>query len=549
MYISPITPITTNFKSQHNDTDKKQSIRNRFKSVLVGSMIALSSLSPMSAEANNINSINNDDEVETMTVNFNDDNGILESTDFEYSSQKAKKLSASYLDGLKPYMGKKCTQAVADMANNLAYVFNVSNNYYYDFVTDELVKDTKSTIAYDRFGRVLATTIKYPSGDEETVSYKYYTNGNVDKAIYKNDKIIDYRKDGTRFSLETTDPFRQKEIIYYNQQGRMTNRSISGKNSLTELTYDDNENLLKHLCMNDEAGWQKIYNNGEMVLETFYDGKGRVLKYVDNYFEKKGEDIVVNGYLSSRTVHRGEPYNVLYKESPIDGKITSSVRQGTTGTCYAAGIINSLVRIPAGIQLLDKVLPSDLDRSKCVVDFRGLNVSYTIPERVVSHHMSRLGRRDADYAGMIMAYEKFRESDMLYDENIKLPECFYKDNRGEGDRRVDSGTPKEFFYALSGQLMDESGDKITDSDIMKARRCLETGRGIVNAGTILKENKNDEIPLVDRSFGVMPKHNVSIVAINDRNVTIYDSVSEKETSYPISKFKKYFSKMYWATLD
>ncbi|MCR5265998.1 MAG: hypothetical protein K6E29_05330 [Cyanobacteria bacterium RUI128] len=560
MHISNITPLSTNnFTGNTSSKDKNQGLKHTCNNALMGTLMALASLSPMNASANT-NTVNSsavqatvvdseDDDLPSYTANFKDENGILEPTDFVYSSPEAKKLAKNYLDGLNPYMGKECTQAVADMAQHLANVFNTCNNYAYDIEKDEMVKDAKSSIMYDKSGRVLATSIKYSSGVEEKVTYKYFPNGNIDRAVYADDKVIEYRKNGTRFSIETIDPFRPKETIFYNNQGKMTARSVHGRTSTTELTYDENGDVIKHFYKDDNSGWQKIYNGGSLVLTTYYDGKGRVKSYVDKYFEKDGEDIVVSGYLSSRVIHRGEPYNILYKEAPLDGKILKPIRQGTTGTCYAAGIINSLVRTQAGRQFLDDVLPSDYDKTKCVVEYKGLNKIYTVPADVISHNMSRLGRKDADYAGMIYAYEKFRESDDFINRRMNLPECFYKDHRGENDRRVDSGTATEFFYALTGKLMSESGTKITDADIRKAKQCLATGRGVVNAGTVQKEDKNDEIPLMDREIGVIPKHNVSIVGIDSRNVTIYDSVTEKESTYPIAKFKKYFSKLYWATLD
>jgi len=299
------------------------------------------------------------------------------------------------------------------------------------------------------------------------------------------------------------------------------------------------------------GGYQKIYNNGSLLLFTTYDGKGRVANYIDKYFEKEGEEYVVSGYLgATRRIHNNKKYNVLYKESPLDGKIIAPVRQGTTGTCYAAGIVNSLVRIPNGRRLLDRTLPSDYDNSRCVVDYKGLGKTYSFSADEISHNMSRLGRKDADYAGLIRGFEKSREDGFTEEEKENLPEFFFTGFRGDDDRRVDSGNAAEFFYALTGKKMNMSkNNKITDADLLKAKACLNTGNGVVNAGTISEENKNDEIPDADRAFGVMPGHNVSVTNITNDYVTIYDSVTEKETRYPVHKFKKYFSILYYSTVD
>lgn len=552
------TPVYTG--RQKNSDDKPSGIKTRSGNMLMGALIALSSLAPFNpAQAKTdvvketqtaVMSEPAEEECETFIARFSDTNGILEPSDFNYSSDKAKKLAQSYLDGLKPYMGKPCTQAVSDMADNLTRVFNLSNNYAYDWEADEMVKNADSYIAYDRMGRVLFTKLKYTTGDEETVTYKYFPNGSIDKAVYDNEKVIEYRKDGTRFSLKWNDPFGSKEEIKYDQKGRSIYKSLKKRTHFTEYTFDEQGQVIRHFDKDDRSGCQKIYNNGELALTTFYDGKGRVKSYSDNYFEKEGDDLVVGGYLSRKTVRVGEPYNVLYKQAPLDGKITQPIRQGTTGTCYIAGPVNSLVRIQAGRDLLDKVLPSDYDNSVCEVDFKGFKKKYVIPADAISHNMSRLGRKDADYSGMVMAFEKFRESDMLYDGSVKLPDFFYKDLRGEGDRRVDSGTPMEFFYALTGKIMNHSsGNKITDADIQKAKQCLATGRGIVNLGTVLEEDKNYEIPIADRLNGVVPKHVLSVLAINSNSAVLYDSVTEKEFSYPINKLKKFGSTLYWATVD
>ncbi len=531
------------------------------ENLLLSSLIALASFSPVSLAATDLPfdeaRINTEliddtdyDDMESTSVSFKENgNKIVDAGDFKYSSPDAKRDARPFLKGLDRYQGKKWTQATEDLAENLTNVYNRSHTYAFDLNTDEMVKD-KAFIAYDKAGRVLSTTVTTPYGVATVVNYKYNKEGNIDAAEYVGEKIIEYRKNGTRFSSETVNPFYAKEIIRYNKDGHMVYKTIEDTNRKSEFTFDANGDIIKHFSKDSESGWQKIYNDGEVLLATYYDGKGRVNRYVDDYFEKKAQDVVVSsGYLSTRTVRMGQDYNVLYKEAPLDGKIDKPIRQGTTGTCYAAGIINSLVRINAGRRLLDNALPSDFDTSKCIVDFKGLDKKYSIPADIVSHNMSRLGRKDADYAGMIYAYEKFRESDAFINREMNLPECFYKEHRGSEDRRVDSGTPMEFYYALTGKLMSESGKKITDADIMKARRCLETGRGVVNAGTILKEDKNDEIPMADREFGVFPKHNVAIVAIGDRTVTMYDSVTERETAYPIEKFKKYFSKLYWTTVD
>lgn len=191
------------FEGRHKDSDDKSSgVKSRSGNMLMGALIALASMVPVnSASAKTaevsenpiVMMVDDSDEYEAVTVDFNDENGILEPTDFEYSSDKAKKLAKSYLDGLNCYMGKPCTQAVSDMANNLTKVFNMSNNYAYDLNTDEMVKEAESFIAYDRAGKVLSTKLKYSTGDEDIVTYKYFPNGTVDRAVYSNDRVIGHQ--------------------------------------------------------------------------------------------------------------------------------------------------------------------------------------------------------------------------------------------------------------------------------------------------------------------------------------------------------------------
>ena len=71
----------------------------------------------------------------------------------------------------------------------------------------------------------------------------------------------------------------------------------------------------------------------------------------------------------------------------------------------------------------------------------------------------------------------------------------------------------------------------------------------MNLGTVLEEDKNYEIPIADRLNGVVPKHVLSVLAINSNSAVLYDSVTEKEFSYPINKLKKFGSTLYWATVD
>ena len=65
----------------------------------------------------------------------------------------------------------------------------------------------------------------------------------------------------------------------------------------------------------------------------------------------------------------------------------------------------------------------------------------------------------------------------------------------------------------------------------------------------MRMDKNNEIPLEDRAEGITPAHNMAVWKINQNSVILYDSVTENEIVYPIDKFKKYFSKLYWATLE
>lgn len=552
MHISHRTTyINPTFRGKNNCPEKVVSSKtSNNNTLLYSTMIALGSFLPLQSNADRINP---DAEFGTAaaTVELKENgNNIIDMSDFEYSNNQAKKTAQPYLDGLKPFLGKKWSQATEDFANNLIFLHNVTQNYSYDSYNDELVKDYESKIIYGKNNRIVSTILTNSYGDTHTVSYKYNKDGSIDQALY-DDKIVDYRKNGTKFMEQTVVPDVSVETIYYNKQGKKNLKQTKTKDEYTEIKYDENESILGYYHRDKISGILKIFKDNEPVLITNYNSKGKVIGYSDIIFDNPVQTYVIQGWMGkSTTINKNEKYSTLYKESPLDGKITKPVRQGTSGTCYAAGIINSLVNIDAGRVLLDNALPNDYDYTKCIVDFKGLNKKYSIDELTISHNMSRLGRKDADYAGMIKAFENFRQEDLSPEEKSKLPKEFFT-SHDENDRRVDTGSPIEFFYALSGKIMEQSGDKITMQDLKKASNYLKSGKGVVNAGTIFYENKHDEIPDEDYLNGVFPKHNVSVYDIDlDKGyVTIYDSVYEKETRYPLNKFKKYFSKLFYAQLD
>ena len=99
---------------------------------------------------------------DNLYILFNDNNGIVEKTDFEYSSLEAKKLAQPFLKGINPFCDGKhrWTQALLDFVQNLINMFNIVNNYNYDIANDEPVKNASYDIKYGKDGRVLSTTLK-----------------------------------------------------------------------------------------------------------------------------------------------------------------------------------------------------------------------------------------------------------------------------------------------------------------------------------------------------------------------------------------------------
>ncbi len=456
-----------------------------------------------------------------ISIDFVDENNIVEKSDILYSSDKAKSLAQPYLKFLDKYTDGKhtWTQALIDMVKNVIHLFNESNK-----TPDNEEQKPKSTVAYTKDNKIASTYLERTDGGVERTTYKYRSDGSLDTVNYEDDKVIDYRKDGTRFSLHTTNIDTPEVNIKYDTKGQMVHKTVADMGNFQEIKLENGQ-IIEVYSKNRTSAKRTIYNKGIPVLITDYDKLGRITNYSDKYFGER-----------------------LYNESPIDGRIDAPIRQGTSGTCYIAGLVNSLTFIPKGRELLDEVSKPSKNGDGTLISFPGLNRRYYIEQPEISHNMSRLGRRDADYPALVRAFEEFRQEDLTREDLDNLPEYFFHRDKHYG-RVVDSGYPTEIFYALTGKEMNQSDGKITNKDLLKARQCLESGNGVVNAGTIEKETNNFEIPLDDKKLGVVPKHNLAVKKISDRYVTLYDSVTENIIQYPIEKFKKYFATIFYAKLD
>ena len=564
MHITNIT--TSNYISFGKGLDKSQtdfditSARKSSANLLVATLMALATLSPIKTEAQTAFNRTDSEVVDdnNLTMGFEDKDGYVDMNDFTYSSEKSKRTAQTYIKGLKPYQGKKWTQALEDMSNNIVHFFNRSNTYAYDLNTDELVKDN-SIIKYRPDGRISSIMLTDAISGEtiDKITYKYDKNGNIDSSVRLGGVVTEYRKDGTRFSVVADNGDNDRREYYYNRNGNLVGKKIKNGDTYTEIKFDNEGNIVTKFVKNSFGAVNQVYNNGDLMFETRYDSKDKVISYRDNYFRSiQDRDLQLasayfNKKITSHQTGENESYKYpnFYRTEPVDGRIVNPVRQGTTGTCYIAGVINSFAHIPAGRAVLDEVFDNDTYNDRSIVNLYGVNRQYNFNKGYIYKNISRLGRKDGDYSAFVKAYESFRQENLTEEEESKLPSDFF--TRGEKGRMVDSGFPTEVFYAITGKYMSQSGNKITDADILKAKACLDTNRGIVNAGTVSGKDKHREIPQEDAQRGITNSHNLSVwdIDLERGYVTLYDSVTENEIRYPIAKFKKYFSKLYWATLD
>lgn len=554
--------ISFNGKILKSLNKKKGGVSSRgSNNLLYGTLIGLATMIPLTSPAVSKNEERTNIEIvddDNHSILFKENgNGVIDKDDFEYSTSQARQNSVKYLKGLMYYSGQKWSQATLDLAHNLQNVYNRANVYSYDLNNDEMVKD-KAYITYDKQGRITSTTVVTPYGSKDIVKYKYNKSGGIDKAEYKDNALIEYRKDGTRFSAHYKLGGGADELCRYNKKGKLIARSVHSPENYIFIKYDGNDNIIEEFSRSSVGATNKIYNNGALMFETKYSSKGAVENYVDRYFSHDVDNSlrVESAYFNksvkispSADTNEANFYPRYYNTTPIDGHITGYVRQGTSGTCYISGIVNSMARIDAGRMLLDNTV---IDKGGNTVDvrFRGLERQYRFNKDYIYRNISRLGRKDGDYPALVKGYENYRLEDLTEEEKARLPKEFFI--RGDDGDMVDSGFPNEFFFALTGKDMYQSEDKISDRDIKMAEDCLRTGRGVVNAGTLMQETKDNEIPDSERALGIVPHHNISVLGINTERgtVTMYDAVTEQEiTNYPISKFKKYFSKLYWATVD
>ncbi|MBO7672086.1 hypothetical protein J6S88_01625 [bacterium] len=472
----------------------------------------------------------------SIFLSFNDTDGKIDANDIQYSNDKAMELAApyfaflvSYCDGeheWTPFMLEMVTRLIDSV--NTAYE-NYNENY---------------NITQTPFGGISLTdengnsVLDVRAGNNSVTSITDYTN-NTKTSIKKyadSSYITEYALDPDTKELAGTTSekkYRQDESLY----------SVNETNGLKEIYNTSGQLYMRSYYQNTDEGRilvKEKYQDGNLRHKTTYNiaenGRERIQSRV---VYENGQEITVTKYENNRVVsftdNRITDNNKFFDETKLDGRFEGPIRQGLSGVCYMASIVNSMIlsKNSQNLKDLNDVVTYDYEAGIATVKFLGLGCAYEIPLEDIDINMTRFGTNDPDFPAIGLAYEKY----LIGEDGINIKEkpqaqpgsSFYMQIR---DSIVDNHDPANFYYALTGKIMKSA--KLSESDSFgKAKASLEKG-GIVNAGTPpYNVNSSDKF---------LPSHNYAVIEIDEENdrVVLYEPNLEEYKEATIEEFKREF---------
>lgn len=472
----------------------------------------------------------------SIFLSFNDTDGIIDTNDIQFSGEKAMELTAPYLAFLSDYCDGN-HQWTPFMLDAVIAMLESINSAYENY--NENYNMTKSpfgeiSLTDENGNSVLDVTIgtKQPL---EIIDYQNNTrisisNNNDGSKNIKN-TFIDPEKEFTKTAFNRT--YRSDESLFENEV----------KNGADEVYDRSGQLFTRSYYQNTDEGRifiKEQYRNGNLRHKTTYivgeNGRNNIQSRI---VYENGQEITVTKYENNRVVsftdNRITDNNEFFDETKLDGQFEGPIRQGLSGVCYMASVVNSMILSKNSHHLkdLNNVVSYDYEAGIATVKFLGLRRAYEIPLEDIDVNMTRFGTNDPDFPAIGLAYEKY----LIGDDGKEINEeprdvagtAFYFQIR---NKIVDNDNPANFYYALTGKRMNSA--KLSESDSLQiAKECLAKG-GIVNAGTpSYNVNSSDKF---------MSNHNYSVIEIDEKKdkVILYEPNLKKYIEATIEEFKREF---------
>ncbi len=335
--------------------------------------------------------------------------------------------------------------------------------------------------------------------------YEYYDNGNVkseiNSSVFPAEETF-YREDGTIISKTY---FEDEKYISerYHTNGELGVREITSFGELKRGMTAEEANL----GMKGYLSERIIYKDNEIFLDVKYDTKGKVIDYIKNL-----------------------PENELdFDENLLNGVFDADFTQGSTGVCYLAAGVKSLIQTNAGRTLLNNALNYDKETGIGTVNFSGLGKNYAFTKEEIKQAMSRLGTGDPDFTLLCLGYEKYRE---------------------ENNLRVDGGHAEELLIALRGAGAKTNYDldlnrryPIDDNMLADVNEAVNSGQGFAACGTY------PSLPASGTDKGLLAGHDYYIKQMNSNVITVSDALAKKDIELSFEEFKQYFGIVEYDKVD
>ena len=545
VYINSFKSINNNALTMFKGNKENHSVpvNNKGKSALIGTLIALASMMPISSNAENNYSDFQANDTEVVSDKKQKEKSVIEKTagELNFDSTPNKKV---YYDSIKQmyYMWNDKKQKF-EKAKKISEVYKTG---YLKTKDGEYLRPDGSAFVFRRDSWNLTSNLWNKSVDFAVAMVKGYTPTCLAEDI--NDNGVKNKNDLKLF-------FNPENKKYYTWDNNRQNFVESPVTEVSGMCYIKDNKHYKVDIQNTNATVKE-------VSEEYYEAAKQKYRYAGRKGVYRRQDYKDNYYYqwvgSDKTFKPfGDDYDQQQmKVQKVDGKI-GNFRQGEIGDCWLLAFINGVIHHPNEV-LREKFKAEFMksikidDNGNETVTLRGPKRKYTFSQEQIdsvlnipNYHYS-IGERDVVALEMAMELYKREMKDKgispraatnIY--NMRRRPYEYDDNYV-----LDGGQSYDAIHLVTGKESHYIFKSCYDECLIHDN-VIKTGKIDEN---LLKKYLNDYLVLVSYKDRMDDNegHVVVLTGIDDKNVYIIDSNIDDDnpdkTVHPISMDKNYFMK-------
>lgn len=211
----------------------------------------------------------------------------------------------------------------------------------------------------------------------------------------------------------------------------------------------------------------------------------------------------------------------ISEDDTRDGQI-SNVKQNATGDCWLLSGINSLSYTEKGKEVIEDAL--EYSEDGITVHLKGAG-DYFVPNEVITQTkgLSEYSTGDDDMIAFELAIEKFRdqvhdnELAFSFDAPLRIQNMFSSDEYESDGPSIDSGTPDQLNYILTGKVGESTLDNSEKKEMLDKFSKNNLKDYALSAGTDTEVATKD---INGTEIVFSKKHAYSIKDVTDKNVTV-----------------------------